>query len=57
MRFSETGSNCMSRRIAIFEFGEPAKLSLSNWVLPSWPWMSRNTSRGSTAMFTGAPPP
>src|SRR6185295_17726947 len=57
IRFSETGSNCMSRMIAIFESLEPGKATLRSRVLPSWPWINRSTSRGETAMLSGVPTP
>ncbi len=57
MRFSETGSNCMSRMIAILASVVPSKVTRKSWVLPSWPWMSRSTSLGVTATFTGPTPP
>ena len=57
MRFSETGSNCMSRMIAILPSLPPSKVTRNSWVLPSWPWISRRMSFGVTATFTGAAPP
>ena len=56
-RFSETGSNCMSRMIAIFASVVPSKVTWNSWVLPSWPWMRRKMSLGVTATFTGLAPP
>ncbi len=54
---SVTGSNCMSRMMAIRAPPSPSTLRESSCVVPSWPWMIRSTSRGLTAMVSGAAPP
>src|SRR5438552_336971 len=55
--FSVTGSNCMSRMMAIRAPPSPSTFSESSCVVPSWPWMMRSTSRGLTVMVCGVAPP
>src|SRR5262249_42390543 len=55
--FSVTGSNCMSRMMAIRAPPSPSNFNDNSWVVPSRPWMIRRTSRGLTVMVCGAAPP